>query len=92
MVCLRCVCVCVFCVCVSVCYACLYVCVVCECVCVCACVRVCVCAVCVCVCLCGDSPQRGEDDVLLAIRRCWASIFTDRAVEYRCVCVLCYVV
>ena len=27
--------------------------------------------------------QRGAADVLLSIRRCWASIFTDRAVEYR---------
>jgi phosphohistidine swiveling domain-containing protein len=27
--------------------------------------------------------QRGEDDVVKSVRRCWASIFTDRAVEYR---------
>jgi len=27
--------------------------------------------------------QKGENDVINSIRRCWASIFTDRAVEYR---------
>ena len=45
---------------------------------------------------CEDSPDasfagehdsylwvRGEDEVLGAIRRCWASLFTDRAVSYR---------
>jgi pyruvate,water dikinase len=45
---------------------------------------------------CEDSPDasfagehdsylwvRGEDDVLGAVRRCWASLFTDRAVSYR---------
>ncbi len=45
---------------------------------------------------CEDSPDasfagehdsylwvRGEDDVVDAVRRCWASLFTDRAVSYR---------
>jgi pyruvate, water dikinase len=45
---------------------------------------------------CEDSPDasfagehdsylwvRGADDVLAAVRRCWASLFTDRAVAYR---------
>jgi pyruvate,water dikinase len=45
---------------------------------------------------CEDSPDasfagehdsylwvRGEDEVLDAVRRCWASLFTDRAVSYR---------
>lgn len=27
--------------------------------------------------------QKGVDDVLDSVRRCWASVFTDRAVEYR---------
>ena len=27
--------------------------------------------------------QKGIDDVLTSVRRCWASVFTDRAVEYR---------
>jgi phosphohistidine swiveling domain-containing protein len=27
--------------------------------------------------------QRGQDDVIHSVRKCWASIFTDRAVEYR---------
>lgn len=27
--------------------------------------------------------QSGIDDVLLSVRKCWASVFTDRAVEYR---------
>ena len=27
--------------------------------------------------------QRGVEDVLSSVRKCWASVFTDRAVEYR---------